>query len=165
MTLIKPIMEPSPLKSAYQGPTPPRPTGFSVLRLLPLVAIVLGLAALFLFGIDDYLSFETLRTNRELIVEWTGSNYAMAVLGFIGAYFVAVTFSLPGAVWITLAGGFIFGTVATTLYVVVGATLGATAVFLAARYALGDFIHDKLHAKMGGAMLKMEKGFHENELN
>ena len=138
---------------------------FSPLRLVPLVVIAAGLAALFSLGIDDYLTFEALRENRGRIMDWTGQNYALVVLGFIGAYFVAVTFSLPGAVWITLAGGFVFGTLATTIYVVVAATLGATAIFLAARYAIGDFIHAKLHAKMGPAMRRMEAGFHENEFN
>ena len=61
----------------------------------------------------------------------------------------------------TIAGGFLFGTLTTTVVVVVGATIGAIALFLAARYAF----FDALHAKAGPALLKMEKGFQENALS
>jgi uncharacterized membrane protein YdjX (TVP38/TMEM64 family) len=70
-------------------------------------------------------------------------------------------FSVPGAVWMTISGGFLFGPVAGTAVSVVGATLGALALFLAARYALGDI----LRAKAGPALRKMEAGFNENALS
>ncbi len=54
-----------------------------------------------------------------------------------------VALSLPGAVWLTLIAGFLFGTVAATVYVVVAATVGALGIFLIARYALADFFHEK----------------------
>ena len=62
----------------------------------------------------------------------------LAVLSFIAAYALAVALSLPGAIWLTIVGGFLFGVVAGTLYNVLAATLGACAVFLAARYLVGD---------------------------
>ncbi|MFC1674253.1 TVP38/TMEM64 family protein, partial [Pseudomonadota bacterium] len=43
-------------------------------------------------------------------------------------------------------------------YVVVGATLGAAAIFLAARYAFADLFH----AKAGSSLAKMEHGFRDN---
>lgn len=134
---------------------------FSVLRLIPLGIIAAGLAAFFALGMDQYLSFDALARHREKIMDWTSANYALAVICFIGAYYVAVMFSLPGAVWMTIAGGFLFGALQATLFVVLGATLGAVAIFLAARYALGDY----LSAKAGPAMRKMEKGFQENALS
>jgi uncharacterized membrane protein YdjX (TVP38/TMEM64 family) len=134
---------------------------FSVIRLVPMVAIAAGLVGFFALGLDRYLSFETLAQHRETIMDWTTANHALAVICFIGAYFVAVMLSLPGAVWMTIAGGFLFGALQATLFVVLGATLGAAAIFLAARYALGDY----LRAKAGPAMRKMEKGFQENALS
>lgn len=134
---------------------------FSVLKLIPLVVIAAGLVGFFVLGLDRYLSFQALAQHREMIMDWTTANYALAVICFIGAYYVAVMFSLPGAVWMTIAGGFLFGPLQATLFVVLGATLGAVAIFLAARYALADY----LSAKAGPAMRKMEKGFQENALS
>lgn len=51
---------------------------------------------------------------------------------------MAVAFSIPGAVILTLAGGFLFGAVAGTLLAVTGATAGAVLVFLFARAIFGE---------------------------
>ncbi len=134
---------------------------FSVSRLWPLALITAGFVAFFATGLDRYLGFEALALHRQALMDWTHDNYFLSVIAFIGAYYVAVMFSLPGAVWMTLAGGFVFGTGQATLYVVLGATLGATAIFLAARHALGDM----LRAKAGGAIARMENGFRENALS
>ena len=66
-----------------------------------------------------------------------------------------VGFSLPGATIATLTGGFLFATFPGALFNVIGATIGATAIFLAARWGLGE----KLAAKMdssGGAVKKIK---------
>lgn len=134
---------------------------FSPWRLVPLVVIAGGFAAFFAFGWHEYLSFETLREHRQSLLVWRHDNYVLAALTFIAIYVLVVAFSLPGAVWMTIGGGFLFGTVAASTYVVVAATLGASAIFLAARYALGDV----LRSKAGPAMRRMEAGFRENALS
>ncbi|WP_417782834.1 TVP38/TMEM64 family protein [Terasakiella pusilla] len=131
------------------------------IHLLPLLILAGGVMAFFVLGGADYLSFETLRDNRQDILAWTADHYLLAVLGFVLAYHVAVMFSLPGAVWLSLTGGFLFGTVEATAYIVVGATAGAVGIFLLARYALYDFFH----ARVGKALVKMEKGFQEDALS
>jgi uncharacterized membrane protein YdjX (TVP38/TMEM64 family) len=136
-------------------------TRFSWWRLLPLAVIAAGIAAFFAFGLDAYLSFEALSEHRQTLLTWYAENRVLAVISFMAAYVLVVAFSVPGAVWMTIGGGFIFGTVVATASVVVSATLGAGAVFLAARYALGDY----LRAKAGNAMRKMEDGFRENALS
>jgi len=72
-----------------------------------------------------------------------------------------VAFSLPGALVMTVSGGFLFGAIAGASYAVIGATLGAVALFLAAKTSLGDY----LLAKAGGSMKKMQRGFAENALS
>ncbi len=54
-----------------------------------------------------------------------------------------------------VVGGYLFGLWLGAAASVIGATLGAIAVFLAARTALADF----LRAKTGGALKRMEDGF------
>ena len=135
--------------------------GFSWKRLLPLVVLAAGAGLFFGFGLDDYLSLETLRDNRMDLVTWVDSNTLVAILSFVVIYGLAIVFLPPSGTVMTVTGGFIFGAVAGTLTVVVGATLGATALFLAAKHALGDV----LRARAGPALRKMEAGFRENELN
>jgi uncharacterized membrane protein YdjX (TVP38/TMEM64 family) len=61
----------------------------------------------------------------------------------------------------TIAGGFLFGPWLASALTVVGATLGAVALFLAARYAFADY----LRAKAGPAVRRMEAGFNENAMS
>jgi len=152
--------------SQPQTDTPKAPTSKKnepkkKIPILPLVILGLVLVVFIGFGGLDYLSFETLRDNRQAILGWASNNYILAVLAFVIAYHVAVMFSLPGAVWLSLTGGFIFGTSEATIYIVVGATAGAVGIFLLARYALYDFFH----AKVGKSLEKMENGFQEDALS
>jgi uncharacterized membrane protein YdjX (TVP38/TMEM64 family) len=135
--------------------------GLSPRRLVPVGLIAAGFAAFFLFDLDRYLNFETLKDNREALVAWCGDHAVLAAGAFVAAYALVVALSLPGAAWMTIAGGFLFGPFFATIYVVVAATIGATAIFLAARHAFSDV----LRAKAGPAIRKMEAGFRENALS
>jgi len=133
----------------------------SLARLWPLAVIVAGVAAFFALGWDQYLSFEALSEHRQALLQWTAENRLLAITVFVLGYALVVAFSLPGATWMTLGGGFVFGTVLATVVVVGAATIGALAIFLIARYALADFFR----AKMGSAGERMEAGFRENALS
>jgi uncharacterized membrane protein YdjX (TVP38/TMEM64 family) len=115
-------------------------------RRLPLLIIII-VAVLGAIFLRDYISFEALAENRETLLAFRDSNYLLTVLGFIAAYIVIVAFSLPGATIATLTGGFLFATFPGFLFNVTGATIGATAIFLAARWGFGE----KLAAKIEGA--------------
>ena len=140
-----------------------RPVGrrLSPWRLLPLAVIVAGLVAFFALGLGEYLSFTALSEHRQALLSWYEDNTLQFVGGFLVLYVVVVAFSVPGAVWMTIGGGFVFGLVLGTALVVVAATVGAVVLFLVARYAIGDY----LRSKAGPAMRRMEAGFRENELS
>lgn len=153
-------MSGSDQKSAPATDTPVRQKSVAI-RLLPLLVVVAAMAAVFALDLDRFLSFHALKEHRELLLHWADDNELLAALVFIAAYCVMVALSIPGAVWATLAGGFVFGTAMGGMYVIIGATLGATVIFLIARYALADFFR----AKAGSAIRKMEAGFNENALS
>lgn len=132
--------------------------GFSLARLSPVLVLVAGLGAFFWFDLDAYLSLEVLQENRAGLGAWVAANAVLAAIVYILIYMLLVALSVPGALVATLTGGLLFGTVLGGLYTVVGATAGATIIFLAAKTALGDM----LRAKASGAILKMEEGFREN---
>ncbi|WP_229836750.1 TVP38/TMEM64 family protein [Aliiroseovarius zhejiangensis] len=132
-----------------------------MLRRLPLIAIAI-VALVGAFTLRDYLSFETLAQNREALLAFRDANYLMTVLVFILAYVVIVGFSLPGATIATLTGGFLFATFPGVLFNVTAATIGATIIFLAARWGLGE----KLAARMEtseGKIKAIKDGIDENQ--
>lgn len=68
---------------------------------------------------------------------------AWAPVAFVAAYAVAAVALIPGSV-LTLAGGALFGLLRGTLYVFAGATIGACAAFLIARYLARSAVERKL---------------------
>ena len=128
-----------------------------ILRLL-----VLAIIPIVAFLFRDYLTFDALAENREVLIAFRDANYVMTVLAFIGVYILIVGFSLPGATIATLTGGFLFATFPGVLYNVTGATVGASAIFLAARWGFGE----KLGAKMEGSegiVKNIKDGIDENQ--
>lgn len=134
---------------------------FSFGRLVPLLVLGAGLIAFFAFGLDHYLSFDALKQHRAAIDDWVMSNGALAALVFVFCYAAMIAFSLPGGAVATIFGGFFFGTLAAGSLVVIGATIGATGLFLAARTGLGE----PLRRRAGPGLKRMEAGFRENALS
>ncbi|MFO0142753.1 MAG: TVP38/TMEM64 family protein, partial [Aphanizomenon sp.] len=62
---------------------------------------------------------------------------------FIGIYIIATLAFLPAAI-LTLGAGVIFGVIWGSLYVFVGATLGAIAAFLVGRYLARGWVKEKI---------------------
>ncbi|SEK62778.1 Uncharacterized membrane protein YdjX, TVP38/TMEM64 family, SNARE-associated domain [Roseovarius nanhaiticus] len=134
-----------------------------VLRHAPL-AVILAVAAIGAFTLRDYLSFETLRDNREALLTYRDAHFALMVAGFIGIYFLIVAFSLPGAAVASVTGGFLFGLGFGTAFNVIAATLGAIAIFQAARMGLGRALAARMEAGEG-TLKRIKEGLHENEVS
>lgn len=130
-------------------------------RLLPLLVVGTVLALLLFFDLDDYFSLEAVRLHQEALLAWASGNELAAPIIYIFGYAAIVTLSLPVAALMTVAGGLLFGTVLGALYAVIGATVGATTLFLIAKTSVGDY----LVAGASGTIKKMQKGFAENALN
>jgi uncharacterized membrane protein YdjX (TVP38/TMEM64 family) len=105
------------------------------------------LVALRATGLSDQLSLATLATHREALGAFVAANLVLASLAYVGIYIAAVAFSLPGAVFLTLSGGFLFGAAGGTALTVFGATIGATLVFVFARRLFGADALDRLGPK------------------
>ncbi|MEM9724655.1 MAG: TVP38/TMEM64 family protein [Pseudomonadota bacterium] len=131
--------------------------GSRLKRFLPLIGLG-GLAATGIYYFGDALSFEALRDNREALIAWRDANIVVAALTFTALYAAVTALSIPGALWMTLLGGFLFGAVVATPLIVVGATVGATIIFIVARTSLGE----TLRATAGPWLKKLEAGFQEN---
>lgn len=127
--------------------------------ILPVAILAAGLAAFIVFDLASYFSYGTLRDHRASVTGFVEDNYGLAALAFVLVYVVVVAFSLPVALYMSVIGGFLFGSYYGTVWIVIGATLGATALFLIARTTLGRLFR----GKAGGTLEKMEAGFRANE--
>ena len=133
-------------------------SGLSAGKIAIAVVIALAIGAFFYFDLGRFLSLAALKDNRDHLLAFTEANYAGAAALFILCYIVVAGLSLPGATILTLAGGFLFGSVFGTLLVNLGATSGATLAFLAARYMLRDWVEQKF----GKWLEPLQQGFAKN---
>ncbi len=138
-----------------------QPTRRRLAHLLP-IAVILLVAVIGFVTLRDYLGFEALRDNREALIALRDMNYALMALAFIGIYTLIVAFSLPGATILTLTGGFLFATFPGSLFNVIAATVGATAIFLAARWGFGERLGAKLEQSRG-TVKRIKQGIDENQ--
>lgn len=109
----------------------------NLLRLvLSVIAIAGLLAAAKYFNITDGL--------RNALA-WIRGLGVWAPVTFIAIYAVACVLAIPASI-LTLGGGFLFGFVWGSVYVVAGAILGAVGAFLVGRYAARDWVAKKIEA-------------------
>ena len=132
---------------------------FSLIRvkyLLPFLFIA-GLLGFYISGAYQILSFQTLAAHYGMLKTFVVQHYGLASIIFCLVYIISVTFSLPVALVLTLAGGALLGWAATVM-IVVSATIGATILFIGAR----SVVSHTLRKRIGGLFDKFEKGFNED---
>lgn len=130
----------------------------SLARFAPILLIAAAFALALVFRVHERLSLDALYTQSQTLDAFVAQNLAAALALFVLIYALAVTISLPGASILTISGGFLFGTWTGGAGAWLGATIGATLIFLAARTAFGDM----LRAKAGGWLEKLSEGFRAN---
>ncbi|HEY0441705.1 MAG TPA: VTT domain-containing protein, partial [Xanthobacteraceae bacterium] len=111
--------------------------------------------AVYATGLHRELSLEALVRRRGQLEAFVQAHFATALAGYIGLYIVATALSIPGAVFLTLAGAVLFGWLVGGIATLIGATAGATLLFLLARYALADLVRRRL----GSRLTRLADGF------
>ena len=133
-------------------------SGSLVTRLIIAIGVLGILIAIgYYFGLQNYLNLDALGEIRT----WIQDNLVLATLLFVLIYAGLVAISFPGATFLTIAGGFLFGQWIGTASVVIAATIGSTIIFMLAKWVFKD----ALASKASGFVSKMEDGFRENELS
>ena len=112
-------------------------------RLAILIIIVAAVAAFFYFDLGQHLNMETLKARQAEVDAYYHAHPARTIAVYFLAYVAMAALSLPGAVWITLAGGAVFGLWVGTLVVSFASTIGATLAFLAARFLFRDWVQNR----------------------
>ncbi|WP_157944674.1 TVP38/TMEM64 family protein [Mangrovicella endophytica] len=135
--------------------TRPARHGTALVRFAPLAILILGLVAAYLTGLLDLLSLQALSERQAMLRSTVAENVMLAALGATLLYAVAIAFIFPAPVVLTLAAGLLFHWPVAFVIVVVGATLGSAALFLAARTALAG----TLKRRAGGMIDRFAQGF------
>jgi uncharacterized membrane protein YdjX (TVP38/TMEM64 family) len=130
----------------------------SLKRFGPIVLVALGLITAIALGLPKYLSFDALAASQGQLQALLASKPFLVAGGFVAIYVLATATSLPGAIWLTIGGGFLFGPFLGTALSALGATTGATLLFLAASSAFGE----GLAKRAGGWVARFEAGFAQN---
>lgn len=131
-----------------------------LLRCAPLALLALAGVLFVAFGGRRYLTFAALAEHRHTLVSLVEQGGAVAILGFVAGYAGLTALSVPGAMLLTLASGFLFGPWLGSLCALIGATVGASVVFLAARTGLSG-----LAARAGPLAQRLEAGFRSDAFN
>ena len=133
----------------------------ALIKILILALFAGGIILFFALGGQKYLNLETLKANRDALIQYANHHYLSAyVIGFF-IYTISTALSLPGGLILSLAMGLVFGRWAGTVLIVLAATLGATLVFLAARYLFADMARKRI----GGLAQKINQGFTQDAFN
>lgn len=105
----------------------------TTVKFILLLAFVVGaFVGVRTLGISEYLDEEALRSWIEGFGVW-------GPLVYIAIYSIAPSLMLPGLP-LTVVGGILFGPVWGTVYVITGATIGASLAFLLARHMGRDWV-------------------------
>jgi uncharacterized membrane protein YdjX (TVP38/TMEM64 family) len=129
-------------------------------KVLLLLAALLAVGLFFYFDLGRYLTLDSLKANRQFLLEYYAKHTALTVAAFMAIYIIQTALSLPGAAVLSLAAGAVFGSLFGTLYAVAAATVGATLAFLVARYLLREVVLRKFGPKLEGVNRELEtRGF------
>ena len=127
-------------------------------RLAIPAIFVAAVAAFFALGGEHYLALDTIKQNRDALLAFTSAHYGLALALAFAIYVTATALSLPSGTVLSLTLGFLFGRWVATAIVVTAGTLGATILFLAARYLFGEAVRRRL-GRLGE---RINEGFTES---
>ncbi|WP_376696703.1 FAD-dependent oxidoreductase [Wenzhouxiangella sp. EGI_FJ10305] len=128
-----------------------------VLRVAVATAFLAAIVAFFALDLQQHLNLDTLRQQRDSLLAWTQDHLLLALGIYMAIYIVMAALSVPGAAVLTLAGGALFGVVTGTIAVSFASTIGATLVFLAARFLFKDAIQKRFSKRLAKINEGIEK--------
>jgi uncharacterized membrane protein YdjX (TVP38/TMEM64 family) len=117
--------------------TPDRRRLRLALRFGPALLLVAAVAVLLRSGVLGRLSLNGLRESRGELLAFVHAHPLQSLIVYALVYVASVALSLPTALFLTLTGGFLFG---TWLAAAVSCTLGAVIVFVISRLTVGDAV-------------------------
>ena len=125
-------------------------------RWTPALLLIAATAWLYASGMATDISLDNLQAHEIALRAEVATHPLLALAVFTALYAVATAAFVPVGLVMMLAGGFLFGPLIGTFATVVGSTAGAIMAYLAARFAAGDYIRDRLTT---GRLRNLVEGF------
>jgi uncharacterized membrane protein YdjX (TVP38/TMEM64 family) len=126
-----------------------------------LLGLLLGGGVAVALGFEPGVVLALLREHHYWLLGFVAGAPIAASLLFMAIYALGVAISVPGIALLTVAGGYLFGWIEGSVYVLIATTLAATAVFMLARSAIGE----PLRASAGPSLVRFADGFRSNALS
>lgn len=130
----------------------------SFLPFLFILILMIGAYTFAYFHAFSWENFKQFHVNLKIFNE---HHPILTPLLFIGTYILYALLSLPGILVLSVLAGFLFTQPFSIFYVIIGATIGASLLFLAARTAFGEFLYRYSNRFIN----RLEKGFRKNAVN
>ncbi|MGC0372338.1 MAG: hypothetical protein DGJ47_001050 [Rickettsiaceae bacterium] len=128
-------------------------------RYLPIMSILFLSILAYNFNLHSYFSFSSLKDNYQSLQTLIINKPLLAASYYMICYIVIVAISIPGATFMTVSGGLLFGQYLGTIMALCSATIGASILFMSTKMASRNVSPD---GKIGRFVGKMKKGFQEN---
>ncbi len=119
-------------------------------RIAIVALIAVAISAFVYFDLGSYLQLGSVQRNIDELRNWYANNPLLTGLIYFTIYVVATALSIPGAVFLTLAGGALLGFWYGLLLVSFASSIGATLAFLVSRTLLRDWVQKRFASHLGG---------------
>jgi sterol desaturase/sphingolipid hydroxylase (fatty acid hydroxylase superfamily)/uncharacterized membrane protein YdjX (TVP38/TMEM64 family) len=126
--------------SAEEHPAAKVPSPHSWARWGLVSVLALAVAGFYGLGLHDYVSWDYLRSHRDVLQGQVKEHLLLALVLFFLLYTAVAALSLPVATVLGLAAGAFFGRWLGTGVVSLAATMGGTLAFLCTRYLFRDWV-------------------------
>ena len=135
--------------------------GERIRRFIPLAVLIGVVIAAYASGITRYLSFAPIRENGQWLRDQVSRHYLVSLFIYFLGYAALTTTAIPGAIFVTLTGGFLFGTWVGGFTTSLAATAGALGVYVIVRSSIGAWLRERAE-KSQGLMQTMRTGVSKN---
>jgi len=111
------------------------------------------------YNISDFLSYEFIKINKNIILEYKNENFLVLTVAFF-IFSIIWVLLLGFAMPLLIFAGFVFGKWWGILIVITSTTIGATFLYFLARLFFQDIIKERFAPKFS----KLKEFFNRNEL-
>lgn len=125
-------------------------------RWLPVLGVVGAAFVVWILGGADVVTLENLRAHFKELQAYVAAKPVEAGVVYVVAYISIAVLALPVAVWMTVAGGALFGVAWGFVLKFMGAVVGATLVFWLARGSVGVWMAERFPDKVAAIKRRLD---------
>lgn len=118
---------------------------------------ILGLIALYYFGLSHYLSVAAIKTNAAYLLQQTKQHYVASAAIFMAISTGLIAFTLPVTAPVAVVAGFLFGLFPAIIYSMAAVLIGSATSFLIIRYVTGHIAKNDASDRLDKFKVKLQR--------